>query len=224
MPSVGTGAVLIPKQIAVGHFDSARPSYNEWIPSQEDAYQMFLRLLPRGRAFTTHDLSIPRADSPLRQFWYALSELWIDLEQKAVEMVDEAFCLFTREDIDGWLADYVLPDEAAIYDEHNICAKVRRIGALTIEEYQELIEYVGWIILEIAFLKGSHASFPGVYATLYVNVSAASPILPEQVTLDDIILDSHRLDEYSELEAAAQLEGLLDKLVPAHNDIVVEVT
>lgn len=222
MPSVGTGIVNIPKQEVVGHFDSARPTYNEWIPSQEDSYRMFMRLLPEGRAWTTHDPAIPREESPIRQFWYAVAALWADLELKAVQMVDEAFCQFTEEDLDGWLADYVLPDEAALYSD-NICAKVRRIGALTLDEYQAIAESMGWVVLAIQFLKDSHASYPGVYATLYIQASLTSPAIPEEVTLDDIVLDSHRFDGYTEDEATAQLLGLLDRLVPAHNDIIVEL-
>lgn len=225
MSSEGVGALLLPMFTLTGHFDSVRPTYNEFIPTVEQICQMFMQLLPKGRALSTHDLSIPKENNPVRQFWCAVAQEWEKLERVAVEMVDEAFCTFARDDIDGWKQDYILPDEELVYG-NNICSKSNRIGALTVAEYRRIAESIGWTLIDLRFLKGDDEEFPGVFATLYVEASIDSPIIGDPgVSLlgDDFILGSSVLGEIGLPEAVAKLEGLYDRVLPAHVDLDVEV-
>lgn len=221
--SLGTGGITLPAITASGYFDSARPTQNEFIPTESDACLMFMKLMPRGRAYGTHDLASGPGSSAIWQFWCALATEWVVVERMVVDMVDEAFCAYSITDRDGWKADYLLPDEEDVYGD-DVCAKVYRPNGVNLDEYQRIAEAIGWDILELRFLKGDDDDYPGVVSTLLVRASIDSPIIPEIRFLGiDFILGTSPLGSVGVPEAVARLTGLYDRIVPAHVDLIIEV-
>lgn len=228
--ATGTGAVSIPFAAVTGHDASDRPTYNEFIPSLMECYEAFMRLMPFGRAHQTHDMSLPVDSSVIRRFWYAFSFEWANLEQKVVEMLDEAFCAFASLNLDAWKLDY-LTDPTDPF-AGNVCLKVGSVGPLTIAEMEWIAEQMGWVA-EFRWLRGDDAEFPGIYSTLYIGLdAAASPSVPAETAMHDETAleepwvfgeDGVELGPFDTAFYTSLVESVFDKLIAAHNAIDVEI-
>ena len=102
-----------------------------------------LALLPRGRAWSTHDGG-PFPGDRLYQFWTAVAAVFEYANQRMCDLRREFFCATESETNDAWLADYGLPDDCDPYPD--LCAKVAAIGGARCEDYAAIAARAGWDI------------------------------------------------------------------------------
>jgi uncharacterized protein YmfQ (DUF2313 family) len=112
-------------------------------PSKEEIIQQLLALLPRGRAWQTHEGG-PQPGSVLYQFWLAVAEVFELVSLRACDLRDEFFCATTTEMYDRWMTEYGLPDACDPFPD--LCAKVAAIGGTRCEYYAEVAARAGWSI------------------------------------------------------------------------------
>lgn len=112
-------------------------------PTQEQIIPQLLALLPRGRAFNTHD-GPPPTTSIIYQFWNAFAEILAYVNQRICALRSEFFCATASKTLDTWLEEYGLPDGCDPFP--NLCAKVGALGGVTCSYYQGLAAAIGWTI------------------------------------------------------------------------------
>lgn len=141
-------------------------------PTKWELWRQLLNLLPRGRAWQSHedvvDLDVmPGADAiyglyelggsagmgseetivrltRLQQYWAAYAEVLEHLHQRACALLDEMFCATTSELRLEWGTDYGYPDACEPYD--TLCDKVRAEGGATCAYLATLAARLGWVI------------------------------------------------------------------------------
>lgn len=200
-----------------------------YCPSIDDCHAMILSLLPKGKAHQTGDAAIRTEDSKLKIFAYALSQEWYELEAKICSTIDEFFCSTTVEDRDVWLEEYGLPDECDPFG-NNLCAKVGALGGTTIAYYQELATQLGWTTT-MRWLKGDDAEFPGIVSTLHIEIDSQTSPSAEFTVIELGDTPEWELGASTASEELSlgepNLTGLICaflKIIPAHTDIISEVT
>jgi len=131
-------------------------------PTLDDVLASLLALLPRGRAWQTHDGS-PRpgavpgfapsgfsdgfatdstSDSILWRFWRSVADVFFFLNQRLCDLRMEFWCHTQRETRDQWMTEYGLPDACDPFPD--LCAKVAAIGGTRCEYYQSIAARAGW--------------------------------------------------------------------------------
>lgn len=183
-------------------------------PDRERSWLMFMASLPRGRAWQTHDSGIPRDESLLQRFWYAVAGPWTALEEAVCATIDEFFCATATVDLDLWLEEYGLPNDCEPFGE-DLCAKVKARGGVSIAYYRGLAEDLGWDT-QMRFLKGGDDEFPGVHATLHVTILPTSPNFIEPLDVENWELGDDIHDSVLGEGNGALLVCTLDRVVPAH--------
>ena len=184
-------------------------------PAQDDIYLGLLALLPRGRAWQTHDGSIDRADSVLKSFWYAIAGVVEGVETDICGTFDEFFCATASDDIDLWQEEYGLPDDCDPWGD-DVCAKVATLGGTSAAYYMALAEDLGYAT-EMRWLTGDDAEFPGVHSTLHVVIDTAlSAALPSPLTLGIWVLGAPGVEGALGTPDTSRLECALDRIIPAH--------
>lgn len=138
-------------------------------PTRDELWRQIIALLPRGRAWQTHEQIFDRYDfepdsevgpfeigvSPIgvfdlerltvmQQFWLAYAELLATLNQRACDLVEEMFCDTVSELLDEWYADLGLPDGCGPW--RTLCEKVNAVGGCTIAYLVGLAADLGWTI------------------------------------------------------------------------------
>src|SRR5262245_40103196 len=74
--------------------------------TREEVASYIEGLFPRGRAWQTHDASISRQKSVMKQFIYALAGPLHDFEKAVCNSFDEMFCSTADVNRDAWLSEY----------------------------------------------------------------------------------------------------------------------
>lgn len=139
-------------------------------PRKWDLWRQIIALLPRGRAWQTHEAGaelIRASESSqagvyeigstglgtepvverltvLQQFWAAFAEVLEHLHLRACALVEEFFCDTMRETAPEWAVEYGYPDGCEPWD--SICAKVRAQGGSTCAYLAGLAARLGWSI------------------------------------------------------------------------------
>lgn len=139
-------------------------------PNKWQLWQQVLALLPRGRAWQSHEDSIevfaaaessqaglyeigstglgtePIVErlSVLQRYWLAYAELLEYLHQRACALIEEFYCETARETIDDWALDYGFPDTCEPYSV--LCDKVRAQGGATCSYLSGLAARLGYVI------------------------------------------------------------------------------
>jgi hypothetical protein len=134
-------------------------------PSLQDVTNAVLALLPRGRAWQTHEAGpMPgwepafaehafnpeafqtdtRAPSILWRYWRSFAVLSHYLLARACAFRQELWCATHSETHDGWMVEYGLPDDCDPFPD--LCTKVSAIGGTRCEYYQEIAARIGWTI------------------------------------------------------------------------------
>lgn len=111
--------------------------------SWDDLRDQALALLPRGRAWQTHDGG-PRPGSVLHGYWSAVTMLSAFLTHRLCALRMEFWCATHEETHPEWLKEYGLPDTCDPFPD--LCAKVKAIGGTRCEYYAEVAERAGWEI------------------------------------------------------------------------------
>ncbi|MDX2265454.1 MAG: putative phage tail protein [Hyphomicrobiales bacterium] len=140
-------------------------------PTKWELFEVLRALLPRGRAWQTHDHveewarfgaasgvagvgeaglgqfgldANVRRLTVMQQYWAAFAEVLEYFHQRACALLDEWFCATARETLDHWHADYGFPSECEPYS--SLCDKVAAMGGATCAYFVELAASRGWTI------------------------------------------------------------------------------
>ncbi len=140
-------------------------------PTKWELWRQVMALLPRGRAWQTHESggperlatgfssevgefevgSTPLGAEPtvdrltvLEQYWAAYAEVLDYFHQRACALIEEFFCATTVEQREEWAIDYGFPDPCEPWD--TLCDKVAAIGGSTCAYLQDIAARRGWAI------------------------------------------------------------------------------
>ena len=112
-------------------------------PTDDEMTAATLALLPRGRAWSTHEGG-PEPDTVLYKFWRGVALPFAFLHRRICALALEFFCASQSETYDQWLEEYGLPDSCDAYPD--LCSKVAAIGGTRCEYYAEIAARAGWSI------------------------------------------------------------------------------
>ncbi len=132
-------------------------------PTKEQILGAALKLLPRGRAWQTHEggpiagydptfepfafasdtfaTDHPRK-SILWQYWASAADVWTFFVQRLCALRMEFWCATQSETRDWWMTEYGLPDACDPFPD--LCAKVAAIGGTRCEYYAAIAARAGW--------------------------------------------------------------------------------
>lgn len=139
-------------------------------PTKWELWRQILALLPRGRAWQTHEEVAERWDPDLssqvgtfevgatgvgtevdltrltvmQQYWAAYAEVLEDLHQRACALIEEFFCATTTEQRAEWGIDYGVPGDCEPWD--TLCDKVAAQGGATCAYLASLAARLGYAI------------------------------------------------------------------------------
>lgn len=111
-------------------------------PTRDEMLPQLLALLPRGRAWGTHDGG--PFSGVMLQFWTAVADLFVYMNQRLCDLREEFFCSSAKETLDLWNADYGLPDGCDPFA--SLCAKVADPGGNTCDYYEARAAAAGWSV------------------------------------------------------------------------------
>lgn len=112
-------------------------------PTREEIVPQLIAMLPRGRAWGTHDGG-PFRGSTAHQFWTAVAEVWAEVNARICALAPEFFCATQVETHDTWMEEYGLPDGCDPYPD--LCTKVAAVGGTRCEYYTAIAARAGWSI------------------------------------------------------------------------------
>ncbi|WP_243368856.1 hypothetical protein [Microvirga solisilvae] len=112
-------------------------------PTRDEIVQQALPLLPRGRAWQTHEGG-PQPGSVLYRFWLAVAEHFEFVNRRICDIYAEFFCRTASETLDLWMAEYGLPDPCDPYAD--LCARVAAYEGARCEDYVAAAARNGWVI------------------------------------------------------------------------------
>lgn len=146
-------------------------------PTLEECREALLALLPRGRAWQSHDGGpLPRVagtfdasafdtvtafegrkrpGSIIWAFFAALAHQVHFACSRLCALREEFFCATARETHAEWMAEYGLPDACDPYPD--LCAKVSALGGATCDYFAAVAARHGWSVECIDFACGAHA-------------------------------------------------------------------
>lgn len=134
-------------------------------PTLDEVTEATLKLLPRGRAWQTHEGLPPRtmdaafnpdsfnnhvfstqtdAGSVLWQYWRSFAEMLHFFYLRLCALRMEFWCHSLVETRDDWMKEYGLPDPCDPFPD--LCTKVSAIGGTRCEYYAEVAARQGWTI------------------------------------------------------------------------------
>lgn len=134
-------------------------------PTARDVLDACLALLPRGRAWQTHE-SGPLAgqekgftekafddgafatqfstSTVLRKYWQGVASVFAFVTNRLCDLRLEFWCASQTETNDLWMAEYGLPDTCDPFPD--LCTKVAAIGGTRCEYYATIAARAGWSI------------------------------------------------------------------------------
>lgn len=112
-------------------------------PTTDEMRPQVFALLPRGRAWQTHDGG-PWPSTMLYGFWSAVASMRAWFNQRMCDMREEFFCATTNEMRDVWMAQYGLPDDCDPFPD--LCTKVGALGSQRCEYFRDVAARRGWSI------------------------------------------------------------------------------
>ncbi|WP_316158460.1 MULTISPECIES: hypothetical protein [unclassified Bradyrhizobium] len=148
-------------------------------PTAPDILASALKLLPKGRAWQSHEggprdgaeiafqpdafssgfATRYRKPSWLLRFWKSVAEVYAFLNQRLCDLRLEFWCATHKETHDLWMAEYGLPDACDPFPD--LCAKVAAIGGTRCDYYAGIAARAGWSIACVDQLArcGAQAGF-----------------------------------------------------------------
>lgn len=139
-------------------------------PTKWEIWSQIMALLPRGRAWQSHedviaawhppdsqvgvyevgDTGLDTGDMPprtltiMQSYWAAYAEVLEHLHQRACRLLAEFTCATTVEMLPEWWVEYGFPDVCQPYD--TLCDKVAAQGGATCAYLQDVAARRGWAI------------------------------------------------------------------------------
>jgi uncharacterized protein YmfQ (DUF2313 family) len=120
-------------------------------PSEDQIRDQAFALLPRGRAWQTHDGG-PKPGGVLYGFWAAFAALVAFVNQRWCQLRREFWWVSASETLDLWQAEYGLPDPCDPFAD--LCTRVASLGGATCDFYQAFAARAGWSIACIDYRHG----------------------------------------------------------------------
>jgi hypothetical protein len=196
-----------------------RPTDTEFCPSADDIFLAIMKLLPRGRAWQTRELTSLSRDTVMKKFLYAISSYWATkLEDLLCRTLNEWFCFASVMDKDAWEADYGIPDECDLYNS-DVCAKVSSKPSTSIAPILNLLGQNGYAA-NARWLKGDDVDYPGVWSTLVVDIDPAlSPAYIGSTALPFPLDDTHPFGSPD----PGQVQCMLEQYLPLECAVIVNV-
>lgn len=115
----------------------------DYCPDADQITPQVMALLPRGRAWGTHDGG-PWSDTVLYKFCRAVATVLAYANERLCKARLEFFCATADETLDDWLADYGLPDACDPFPD--LCTKVGALGSQRCEYFKAVAASRGWAI------------------------------------------------------------------------------
>jgi uncharacterized protein YmfQ (DUF2313 family) len=112
-------------------------------PTTDEMRPQVFALLPRGRAWQTHDGG-PWPGTMLYGFWSAVASMRAYFNKRMCDMREEFFCATTVEMVDVWMKQYGLPDNCDPFPD--LCSKVGALGSQRCEYFRSVAARRGWTI------------------------------------------------------------------------------
>ena len=112
-------------------------------PTAEEIVPQLIALLPRGRAWGTHDGG-PFPGSVAWRFWSAVASVLAFVNLRACALLLEFFCATQSETNDRWMAEYGLPDGCDPFPD--LCTKVAAVGGTRCEYLVTVAARAGWAV------------------------------------------------------------------------------
>ena len=112
-------------------------------PTAEEITPQLVALLPRGRAWGTHDGG-PFPGSVAWRFWSAVADVLAFVNLRACALLLEFFCATQSETNDQWMAEYGLPDGCDPFPD--LCTKVAAVGGTRCEYLTAVAARAGWAV------------------------------------------------------------------------------
>lgn len=148
----------------------APPSDAFRCPTKWDLFDQLRHLLPRGRAWQTHDVAqayrtgddtsqfgsyqightglgeetIVPALTVLEQFWAAFAEVLGTFYERACALTNEMFCATVSETLPEWAEEWGFPDPCLPYTA--LCEKTIAVGGSTCAYFVEVAAARGWVV------------------------------------------------------------------------------
>ena len=170
-------------------------------PTKWELWTQVMNLLPRGRAWQTHESVIDvvpgtpsvygRAEvgatgigyeagverlTVLQQYWAAYAEVLEDLHQRACALIEEMFCTTTRELAGEWGIDYATPGPCEPWP--TLCDKVRAQGGATCAYFVDLAATIGYTIA-----CNDRCPSPAIADGSWADAANAAGFIPRQVQI-----------------------------------------
>ena len=112
-------------------------------PTRDEIVPQLLALLPRGRAWATHDGG-PFPGMTSYSFWTAVADIWAWINARICALALEFVCQTQTETNDLWMEEYGLPDGCDPFPD--LCTKVAAQGGTRCEYYVAMAAQAGWSI------------------------------------------------------------------------------
>lgn len=134
-------------------------------PTLDQVTDQTLKLLPRGRAWLTHESAPPRGmqaafnpdafnndafstetkdGSVIWQYWRSFAVVLHYFYVRLCQLREEFWCHSVNETRDEWMVEYGLPDPCDPFPD--LCTKVTALGGTRCEYYAEIAARNGWEI------------------------------------------------------------------------------
>lgn len=145
-------------------------------PSEDQTRDAILALLPRGRAWQTHE-GRPDTTSTIYRFWQAVAYAFWLVNSRLCALRAEFFCRTASETLPEWMVEYDLPNDCEPYPE--LCDKVNAIGDGRCQTYIDIAARAGWDIecLDNAQACGNFIGDFSLGEDMPGNVSQAGEII-----------------------------------------------
>ena len=112
-------------------------------PTVDEIVPQLIALLPRGRAWGTHDGG-PYPGTVAWRFWTAVASVLAYFNGRACALLAEFWCATESETDDLWMAEYGLPDGCDPFPD--LCTKVAAIGGTRCEYLTAVSARAGWAV------------------------------------------------------------------------------
>jgi hypothetical protein len=206
-------------------------------PTNDQVIDAALSLLPKGRAWQTHEGGPRDRDgrpSTLLRFWKSVADVLSFTNQRWCDLRLEFWCATQTETRDLWMAEYGLPDACDPFPD--LCTKVRAIGGTRCEYYAEVAARAGWSITCEPVVTGcttragsggalagiaipGHETHAGLKITVDLNNSPAWTGGPRTLPLAGKFLAGRTLTCGPDLTA---LQCIMERIVHAEIEITYE--
>lgn len=186
--------------------------------------------LPQGEAYKAKNI----VDAVLYKLIFGLAKCYLELDQRADDLINEMFPQTVVESIDEWETEYGLPEDCnndieLSFSERQLAllAKFASLGGQTPSYYVDIAANLGFTITVTEFdgARYGRDTYGDVTGTRYAHTTAPHVWYVDVLGIETIYatysIDRYTTTQYSKLGIdTSVLECLINKLKPAHSEVV----